>query len=208
MLHELLAGTHPYWHEDQAEYAKSVRAYKLEPPALVGRMPEPASNAEVSGIIHRCLSPDPKARPTAADIRAALSGRRPRHATAPVAAVKATSRPVAPASKVMGAQLRSARIALVAPGGGALRIAVRTELGKGILRSLGADAQFWDERQCTIQLGADGTWIVIPGQGTVNETLLNGTTLTQPRALSEGDVLAVGRSAKGISKLPLTVQGG
>jgi hypothetical protein len=49
---------------------------------------------------------------------------------------------------------------------------------------------------------------VKPSPGTANETLLNGTPLTAPRGLSEGDVLAVGRSAKGISKLPLTARVG
>ncbi|HZF66553.1 MAG TPA: protein kinase, partial [Gemmatirosa sp.] len=75
MLHELLAGTHPYWRDDQAEYAQLVRAHAARPPALAGVMPAPATNAEVSAILHRCLAPDPAARPTAAELRAALSGR-------------------------------------------------------------------------------------------------------------------------------------
>ena len=75
MLYELLAGEHPYWREDQAEYAKRVKAYAAKPPALLGLMPAPASNAEVSSALHRCLSPDPAARPTAAALRAILSGR-------------------------------------------------------------------------------------------------------------------------------------
>jgi len=39
-----------------------------------------------------------------------------------------------------------------------------------------------------------------------NETLVNGEALAAPRPLREGDVLAVGRQAKGITKLPLTVR--
>jgi eukaryotic-like serine/threonine-protein kinase len=85
-----------------------------------------------------------------------------------------------------------------------LRIGVRTEIGKAVLRQFGADAEFWDAKQCTVERRADGQWIVTPAPGTVNETLINGAPLTTPRALSEGDVLAAGRSAKGISKLPLT----
>jgi hypothetical protein len=42
----------------------------------------------------------------------------------------------------------------------------------------------------------------------VNETLLNGASLTTPRPLNDGDVLAAGRSAKGISKLPLIARAG
>ena len=48
-------GAHPYWQEDQAEYAKRARAYEIKPPALLGVMPSPASNADVSATLHRCL---------------------------------------------------------------------------------------------------------------------------------------------------------
>ena len=195
ILYELLVGVHPYWHEDQAEYAKRVRAHDIKAPALLGVMPPPAENALVSAILHRCLSPDPSARPTAPEIRAALSGRTPKTVSARAGTGRATA-----------AQLTSNRIQLVAAGGQALPVGIRTEIGKGLLRRFGADAEFWDDRQCTVERRPDGRWIVTPSPGTVNETLLNGATLTAPRALSDGDVLAAGRSAKGISKLPLTAR--
>jgi serine/threonine protein kinase len=215
ILHELLAGVHPYWHEDQAEYAKRARAYDIKPPALLGTMPPPANNAEVSAMLYRCLAPDPKDRPTAAAVRAALSGRAPRTvgadgataassrvATAGTAAVPPAAVKTKPAAR--GSALKSDRIKLVAPGGESLRIGVRTDIGKALLRRFGADAEFWDSRQCTVERRADGQWIVTPAPGTVNETLVNGVPLSTARPLSEGDVLAAGRSAKGISKLPLT----
>src|SRR5688500_9532878 len=83
ILYELLVGVHPYWDEEQTEYAKGVRAYDIKPPALMGVMPAPASNADVSAILYRCLAPDPAARPTAPEIRAALSGRAPKSVVAP-----------------------------------------------------------------------------------------------------------------------------
>ena len=98
ILYELLVGVHPYWHEDQAEYAKRVRAYDIKPPALLGLMPAPADNAEVSAILHRCLSPDPAARPTASEIRAALSGRAPKTVTLPASTGTATGTPARPAA--------------------------------------------------------------------------------------------------------------
>ena len=98
ILYELLVGVHPYWQEDQAEYAKRVRAYDIKPPALLGVMPPPADNAEVSAILHRCLSPDPKARPTAPEIRAALSGRAPKTVTLPASAGTATGTAARPAT--------------------------------------------------------------------------------------------------------------
>jgi serine/threonine protein kinase len=67
ILYELLAGYHPYWSEDQAEYARGVHAHAAKPPALLGSMPPPASNADISLMLHRCLSPDPAGRPTAGD---------------------------------------------------------------------------------------------------------------------------------------------
>ena len=78
MLHELLVGVHPYWRDDQATYAALVREYAAKPPRLAGQMPAPADNAQVSAALHRCLSPDAADRPTAAELRAALSGRGPK----------------------------------------------------------------------------------------------------------------------------------
>ncbi len=221
ILWELLVGSHPYWQEDQAEYAKRARAHDIRPPALLGTLPDPADNAEVSVMLHRCLSPDPKARPTAPEIRAALSGRSPKAAAAGAAASKgAASRVAAGVAAVggsgaktktattAGSALKSDRIQLVTPGGQSIQIGVRTEMGKATLRRFGAEAEFWDEKQCTVERRADGQWIVTPAPGTVNETLVNGAPLTTPRVLSDGDVLAAGRSAKGISKLPLTARVG
>lgn len=224
ILYELLVGVHPHWQEEQIDYTTRVRAYDIKPPALLGVMPPPADNAEISVILHRCLSPDPKTRPTAPDIRAALSGRAPKTVTLSAsagtkaggtAARPATSgaggtRPIAsPApAAVAGAKLRSNKIQLVTIAGQSLAVGIRTEIGKALLRRFGADAEFWDDRQCIVERQADGQWIVTPAPGTVNETLLNGAPLNTPRPLSDGDVLAAGRSAKGISKLPLTARAG
>lgn len=226
ILYELLVGVHPYWHEDQAEYARRARAHDIRPPALLGVIPPPADNAEVSAMLHRCLSPDPKARPTAPEVRAALSGRAPKgvslsgSATTPAAAARPAPAPAAgraggtrPAATtapaaVGGAKLTSNRIQLVDAEGQSLAVGIRTEVGKALLRRFGADAEFWDDRQCIVERRADGQWIVTPASGTVNETLLNGAPLNAPRPLSDGDVLAVGRSARGITKLPLTARAG
>lgn len=196
ILHELLAGVHPYWREDQAEYAKLARAYELEPPALLGIMPAPASNAVVSACLHSCLSPDPKSRPTAAMIRAALSGRSPKAAAPAMSAATAAN----------ASSLRTDRIQLVAPNGKSLGISVRTEVGKALLRQFGADAEFWDDKQCTVERRPDGQWLLTPAPGTANETIVNGALLASSRPLKDGDVIAVGRIAKGITKLPLTAR--
>ena len=228
ILHELLAGVHPYWSDDQAEYARKVREHAAKPPALAGIMPAPATNAETSAILHRCLSPDPAARPTAAELRAVLSGRgakrddaprtsakpAPAPATAkpatakPATAKPATAKPAAPTGTParVGTPIVADRIAL-AGADRTLEIGVRTDLGKHLVRQFGSDAEFWDARQCVLERLPDRRWQLTPSPGTANETLLNGDTLVAPRLLNEGDVVAVGRKAKGIAKLPLTFRG-
>jgi serine/threonine protein kinase len=216
ILYELLVGIHPYWEDDQSEYARRARAYAITPPALQGVMPGPASNAEVSAILHRCLSPDPAARPTAQQVRAALSGRVPKGVAPSRTSGRADVRPddvspplrATPKTAVAGSALTAETIRLVASSGEALHIRIRTPLGKALLRRFGPDAEFWDAEQCTVERRADGQWAVIPVPASVNETLINDVAITAPTGLRDGDVLAVGRSAKGVSKLPLTARAG
>lgn len=223
MLYELLAGRHPYWSDDQGDYAKLVMAHAAKAPALVGLMPPPASNAQVSATLHRCLSPDPAARPTAAELRAVLSGRDSSPAVAkPAAAPAGTPRAAASAGATRAAPPAPARIGaprtggepivadgieLQGPGGRSLRIGVRTELGKVLARQFGPDGEFWDHRQCVLERDAARRWVVSPVEGTTNETLVNGEALAAPRVLRQGDLIAVGRQAKGVVKLPLAVRG-
>ena len=240
MLYELLAGEHPYWRDDQSEYARLVQSHAAKPPALLGLMRAPASNAEVSAVLHRCLSPDPAARPTAAKLRAILSGRgekaepvkpvvRPPVA-APVSTGSAKAAPAiaaaaaasaaagdvrvkgvvaggaAVAARPGGAPIVSEGIELVGPDGRLMQIGVRTELGKLLVRQFGPEGEFWDHRQCVLERHGGKQWVVSPLPGTTNETLVNGQALTKPRPLHHGDVVAVGRQAKGIVKLPLTAR--
>lgn len=98
-------------------------------------------------------------------------------------------------------------IELLGPAGRSLHVGVRTELGKALVRQLGPDGDFWDNRQCVVERNAARHWTVSPVDGTTNETLLDGQALTAPQVLHQGDVIAVGRQAKGVMKMPLTVRG-
>jgi len=217
ILHELLTGVHPYWRDDQAEYARLVREHAAKPPALAGVMPSPATNAEVSAVLHRCLSPDATARPTAAELRAVLSGRGARRGAeatvAPTAGARAAPTPGSAAPRPAGAPAPRAgtpittdRVQLVGDGGRSIQIGVRTDLGKHLARQFGSDGEFWDVRQCILERLPDRRWQVVPIAATANETLLNGDTLAAARPVHEGDIIAVGRKAKGIAKMPLTLR--
>ena len=187
-----------------------MHAHAAKPPVLAGIMPAPATNGEVSAMLHRCLSPEATARPTAAELRAVLSGRGPRAEVRRTAAAPAgTSAPAGKSatSRTRGTPLTGDRVQLVGSGGRALQIGVRTEVGKHLAEQFGSDAEFWDARQLVLERGADRRWQVAPLPGTANETLLNGELLAAPQPLHEGDVIAVGRKATGIVKLPLTVSG-
>jgi eukaryotic-like serine/threonine-protein kinase len=206
ILFELLAGYHPYWHEDQAEYARQVKAYTAKPPHLVGILPKPATNVAVSAVLHRCLSPNQSERPTADELGSILKGL--------VAGATGTSTTRTIASTVPSIERKSAtireplvsqRIALTAAGR-SVEIGVRTELGREVLKVFGSDAEFWDNRQCVLERDTQNRWILHPVVGTTNETLLNGNAVTAPRYLYSGDEIAVGREAKGVVKLPITVR--
>jgi eukaryotic-like serine/threonine-protein kinase len=205
MLYELLAGYHPYWTEDQAEYARLVQSHAAKPPALAGVLPAPASNAEVSSTLHRCLSPDPAARPTAAELRAVLSGRGAAPSTPKAEPARTTASPGS-APRTGAELITSDRIDLLGPDGRSVQIGIRTELGKTLVRQFGPDSDFWDSRQCVLERQSGKQWVVSPVEGTTNETLVNGQALSAPRPLRQGDVIAVGRQAKGIAKMPLTVR--
>jgi hypothetical protein len=112
----------------------------------------------------------------------------------------------APAAAPSGLPAPAAGAALfLRSGGGELRLGITTKLASRLLRSLGEDARFWDNNvQCTVEKRADG-WYLVPGPSTPNETLLDGRLVTSAVKLAEGQVLAVGREAKGVAKLPLTV---
>ncbi|HEX8363292.1 MAG TPA: FHA domain-containing protein, partial [Longimicrobium sp.] len=105
-----------------------------------------------------------------------------------------------------GSALTSERIHLVAESGQAMTVGVRTPLGKHIVRQFGEDSNVWDTEQFTLERGPDGAWQIVPAAGTTNETLVNGQPVTAPQPLHDGDVIAVGRAAKGIVKLPLTAR--
>ena len=212
ILYELLSGNHPYWREDQTEYAKLVQSHAVEVPRLLRPLPPPAHESAVAALLHRALSPQPSERPSAEELGAALKGRQARTgARIPEkTATQGKDREVpdnGPDERMPTDTIVSQRLELSSGGGQSLQIGVRTELGRHLLSHFGPDSDFWDARQCLLDRDPRSCWTVSPISGTANETLVNGEAVTEPRTLKVGDTLAVGRQAKRIVKLPLTVRG-
>ena len=74
ILYELLAGKHRYHADDPDQYREAALKHRAPVPKLLGKLPAPATDEEAQAVLHRCLSPDPDARPTARDVHAALKG--------------------------------------------------------------------------------------------------------------------------------------
>jgi len=63
-----------------------------------------------------------------------------------------------------------------------------------------------DSVQFIVDRNGAGQWLVHPNLEAKNETMLNGEAVTAPTTIKNGDLLGVGRAAKGIVKLPLLVR--
>ena len=94
----------------------------------------------------------------------------------------------------------------MASTGQKLLVGIRTDIGRDICKGFGEDARFLDAWQFTLERNGADNWVINPNPDTANETLLNGNLITERSPLRTGDIIAVGRAAKGIVKLPMKVQ--
>ena len=86
-------------------------------------------------------------------------------------------------------------------------VSVDAELGKRNFKDTHPDAQFLSDSQFKLRK-QDGLWVIEPSSGAANETIVNGHKLSGTEPVSEGMRVAVGNSAKGIEKFPLTLESG
>ena len=108
--------------------------------------------------------------------------------------------PVEPPKPVVG----KLTLQSVANPGQELTMSVSTKVGKHLCRTMGEDSKFMDTMQMELEK-ADSGWQVKPNASAQNETLLNGSAVVGVQPLKEGDVLSVGREAKGVSKMEMRV---
>ena len=216
ILYELLGGTHPYPLDDD-EYTKAINRYGVAPPKLVG---DTGNNKVIAEILHRCLDPDISRRPTAAELSNALRSGNPvasekgpgSDATEDDIVLvdsepeKTTVVKTKKSEETTEKTLKQKLLTLRDASGKQIIMRIRTPVGKTLVRTFGDGSQFWDHEQFVVEPRSDGSWSVTPNIKAGNETILNGKAITSATLLKSGDMLAVGREAKGVIKLPLTVQ--
>lgn len=232
ILYELLAQGHPYQTDDDASYRTMCLSGRPSAPRLCGGLTGGAVEEDVAAVLQHCLAPDPADRPSARDVNLILNGKMSAVAYVPPPAAESVvpAADVAPAdSGVPAGDSASATtvdrvmplglpelaetpasetdggLELRSESGASVRFRVKTPVGKHLARRFGEDSRFFDELQFTLAPDGEGAWSVEPNAAAANETLLNGKTIVHRTMLGAGDTLAVGREAKSLSKLPLTV---
>lgn len=233
ILYELLTGHHPYG--DESTYSASVSGWRAPAPVLLGQIGDSEALTNTARqLLHLCLHPDKRLRPSAKDINLALRGRFTGSVTYPPNSGPAPSRvpepsstsstkpiPEAGASTALPpiptappppppppTERRFQSLELAAEGGKVLMCGIRTDVGKHVCVSLGDDAKFMhDTKQFSLVPNESANeWILEPNTAAKNQTIVNGKAATSPVTLAHGDVIGVGNEAKGIVKLPLTVR--
>lgn len=234
ILYELLAGGHPYKSGGPDDYQKAVESHAAPPPGfegpigegfdrLVHKMLSPRAGdrptaEEVKDALNRATrssgpprSPAPPkgdaparagseapAPPAASGSGAGAGGTRearPEPAPAPASAPRAPEPP-----KTVGPAL------VLVAGDRRLPVAIKTRLNGRLLAGVPDADRYWDSsHQATVERRGLEWWL-LPNPAAANETMLNGAKVVEPVKLSQGDVLAVGREAKGITKAPVTVE--
>lgn len=177
-------GAEPYVPPDSPRTSASVSLSVPDLPPVPGGSDTAAAGAGTGAAAD-------SAAPTGAPAAAVASA-------APAPAPSGAGTAAAPAAGTGVLELRS-------ESGVAAKFRIRTAVGKHLCRQFGEDARFLDTVQFTLVPDGTGNWSIEPQPGTTNETLVNGKAITHRTLIAPGDVIAVGREAKGIAKLPLTV---
>ncbi|HNX18949.1 MAG TPA: protein kinase, partial [Acidobacteriota bacterium] len=203
---EILArGGHPYAADDPEIYRTGVLAHVVRP-KLLNRIPDADGATErLEAALYAALDPNPAARPTAADLHAALLGRPISIPAPPPLPPPPPREPDAPPH--LGGNM-PLRLVMQRDGGAdvvVITATIDTTLGQGRLLGAGADARCWSSVQCRLIRHGE-KWFLEPDSSARHATLLNGKTLTELAELRPDDEISVGDEKRAIKKLPMRVE--
>jgi serine/threonine protein kinase len=222
ILHELLSKGHPFPAFDDESYKAAVRQNAPPLPRLLGSLSDESSTKLLASILQRCLTTDASKRPTALEVARALNGDfgAKMRATAPIHKDETRKPPAPPKADPVDAgmpsllslglkepQLRAERSTLVlaGPAGGVIRLNVKTEIGRHLLRQASPEADYADVHQFTVE-PRDGSWWIEPIEKTHSATTLNGVVLNSATKLNEGDTIGLCGRISGKKAMPVTVK--
>ncbi|MBR6437397.1 MAG: protein kinase, partial [Thermoguttaceae bacterium] len=217
ILYEILCNDSPFPVDN---YDKLVLSYKPSEPVLLSNYPD-ESNDIICQTLKRCLNPDPKKRPTAAEVHAILLGHKTIKGTSgdgkpgggairPGEKPKVTKTPVVltpvtPSEPVVSEAPRKTPIQLVGSIS-KINASINTKIGKPTLRNLcGEEGSYAETVQYTLECEGD-SWYIVPNPDATNDTMLNGKRIVEKTLLKRGDQIGVGRESKGVVKALVTVQ--
>jgi serine/threonine protein kinase len=234
ILYQLLGQGHPFptkAEDPDAAYSDLVRKDSPPPPRLQGRLPgDDTANKHLIDTLQRCLRMDAKLRPTALEVNRALNGKiEPVEtlptppASPPVPSHYSSSLVGTPSDKRGSSSLTGialptgspSRTETVAAGSlvleskgslrAPLRVNVRTEIGRHLLRQLDEGGLRADDVQFTVEPRAGGWWI-IPNPSSIPWTTVNGENLETEQRLKDGDVLCLKGRKSGKVLSPILVK--
>jgi hypothetical protein len=94
---------------------------------------------------------------------------------------------------------------LEGPSGGVIRLNVRTEIGRHLLRQASSESAYADVHQFTVE-PRDGRWWIEPIEKTHSATTLNDLVLNRATKLNEGDTIGLCGRISGKKAMPITVK--
>lgn len=183
ILHEVLGTGHPFAEKSDEEYREAIVAGRVPALQLVPDLKSMEHVAEIRKTLAACFDPQPAARPAAAELLKVLNGR-------------STPSPKIPCIGIL---------CLTGPNAKVRRFNLSQTIGRNTARIWGEDYHYLSEPQFQL-LNENGQWSVHSLPGAVNQTLLNGTPVSDRVLLRPGDVIAVGNPKTGVCRLPLTVE--
>ena len=208
ILYQLLGPGHPFPYDDNDKILKAYREYNVEKPKLIGTPAAPATADAIADVLHRCLHPDPKKRPSAGELHKTLLGEKviPLPPVAAPPAPKPAPRKPEPEMTPKPIDTPIGALVLVGPDGTELTLTARVAVGRTVLITrFGDGGKFASDQQFVLDRAADG-WYIEPIAGTTNATLFNGDVLTARTKLGAGATIGVGSAVSKKSKLDLRVK--
>lgn len=203
ILGELLGGLHPCA-ENMDDFDERARSGRLRAVTVVEAIPEIADLTFLEHVINSGLNPDFKRRPTAEQLLMALNGRlaefggkNPKSFMAGSGPLPAATTPTPKTAPSPVRPLPPAALVISGGPGQTLSISISSTLGRSHFKAWGADFErFMSAEQFLLTRQSDGGWTIEHCSSAQNATTVEGEPLSGKKEVTNGIVVALGKSGK------------